>query len=89
LRLLQDGGGYNFRTNRKFGVIIDMDNTFLINTAFELLKHYPWFGVVGTVISSASAIAAVTPTPKAGSNLAKAYKVIDILALNVGKAKDK
>ena len=66
-----------------------MDNTFLINTAFELLKHYPWFGAVGVVISSASAIAAITPTPKKGSKLAKAYQVIDILALNVGKAKQK
>jgi hypothetical protein len=65
-----------------------MDNAFIIKTAIGLLQNYPWFGLVGTVISSASAIAAVTPTPKAGSNLAKAYKVIDILALNVGKAKE-
>jgi hypothetical protein len=64
-----------------------MDNTFLINTAFELLKQYPWFGVVGVVISTASAIAAITPTPKKGSKLAKAYQIIDVLALNVGKAK--
>ena len=47
------------------------------------------FGVVVAVISTASAIAAVTPTPKAGSFLAKAYNIIDILALNIGKAKDK
>jgi hypothetical protein len=37
----------------------------------------------------ASAIAAATPTPKKGSKLGIVYKFIDILALNVGKAKDR
>jgi hypothetical protein len=66
-----------------------MDNTFLIQKAIEFLQHYPWFAVAATVISSASAIAAVTPTPKSGTALSKAYKVIDVLALNIGKAKNK
>jgi hypothetical protein len=39
------------------------------------------------VITAASTIAAVTPTPKKGTALAKAYTVIDFLAVNVGKAK--
>ena len=41
------------------------------------------------VVAAASAIAALTPTPKDDSFVAKAYKVIDWFALNIGKAKDK
>jgi hypothetical protein len=66
-----------------------MDITSITQLVVEVIKQYPWFGVVAAVISAASAIAAITPTPEAGSFLAKAYKIIDILALNVGKAKDK
>ena len=36
-----------------------------------------------------AAIAAVTPTPKDDTWAAKAYKIVDWLALNIGKAKDK
>ena len=40
------------------------------------------------IVTTASAVAAVTPTPKRG--LGKSlYGVIDMLALNVGRAKDK
>ena len=66
-----------------------MDITSITQLVVEIIRQYPWFGVVVAVISVASAIAVITPTPKAGSFLAKAYKIIDILALNVGKAKDK
>jgi ethanolamine utilization microcompartment shell protein EutS len=45
--------------------------------------------VASTVVAAASAIAALTPTPSDDALVAKAYKVIDWLALNVGKAKDK
>jgi hypothetical protein len=41
------------------------------------------------IIAAASAIAALTPTPTDDSIAAKLYKVVDWLALNVGKAKDK
>lgn len=41
------------------------------------------------VVAAASAIAAITPTPKDDSIAAKAYKIVDWLAINVGKAKDK
>ena len=41
------------------------------------------------VVAVASAIAALTPTPKDDTIVGKIYKVIDLLALNVGKAKDK
>ena len=46
-------------------------------------------GIITGVVALASAIAALTPTPKDDNWVKKAYKVIDLLALNVGKAKDK
>ena len=46
-------------------------------------------GIVTGVVALASAIAALTPTPKDDGWVKKAYKVVDLLALNVGKAKDK
>lgn len=45
------------------------------------------FGIITTVIAAASAIAALTPTPKDDSIIGKIYKVIDWLALNVFNAK--
>jgi len=44
---------------------------------------------VTAIIAIASLVAAVTPTPQVDKWLAKLYKVIDFLALNIGKAKDK
>jgi len=46
------------------------------------------FNIVTTVVAACSAIAALTPTPTDDSMVAKAYKVIDMLAINVGKAKE-
>lgn len=45
------------------------------------------FGVVTAIIAAASAIAALTPTPKDDTFVGKAYKLIDWLALNVFNAK--
>lgn len=39
------------------------------------------------VVAAASAIAAVTPTPKDDGYVKKAYMLIDWFALNIGKAK--
>jgi hypothetical protein len=61
----------------------------IIPLVVEIVKAYPWFPVVTSVVTLASAIAAVTPTPKAGSIWSKVYRVIDIFALNFGKAKQK
>ena len=47
------------------------------------------FAVVTTIIAAASAIAALTPTPKDDTIIGKAYRLIDWLALNVMKAKEK
>jgi spore coat protein U-like protein len=60
-----------------------------METVLEFVTTQSWFGIVTAVIALASAVAAVTPTPAAGSALAKVYAVIDFLALNFGKAKDK
>ena len=43
--------------------------------------------VVTSVVCVASFIAAITPTPKDDELLGKLYKGIEILALNIGKAK--
>jgi hypothetical protein len=45
-------------------------------------------GVAATIVAAASAVAALTPTPKDDTWVAKIYKVVDWLALNIGKAKD-
>jgi hypothetical protein len=55
----------------------------------NFVQTQSWFGIFTAAVTLASAIAAATPTPKAGSVLAKAYALIDFLALNFGKAKDK
>tara|TARA_R110000764_G_scaffold70445_2_gene145594 strand:- start:305 stop:487 length:183 start_codon:yes stop_codon:yes gene_type:complete len=56
---------------------------------FQLIQDNPWFGVVTAFIAFASALSAATPTPQKGSFLSKAYKAIDWIALNIGKAKQK
>jgi len=43
--------------------------------------------IATAVISVASVIAALTPTPKDDEWMAKLYRFIDILAINIGKAK--
>lgn len=45
--------------------------------------------VITTVIAAASAIAAMTPTPKDDAVLKVIKGIVDRLALNVGKAKNK
>ena len=59
-----------------------------MDTLINLILEQSWFGIVTAAIALASAIAAVTPTPKPGTTLAKLYAVIDFLAINIGKAKD-
>lgn len=66
-----------------------MNFEFITQLIIPVLQANPYFGVFTAVVTLASAIASVTPTPKKGSKLGLAYKFIDILALNVGKAKDK
>ena len=51
-----------------------------------------WQGILAAVtgvIAAASAIAALTPTPKDDAILYKIRQLIDLLALNIGNAKNK
>tara|TARA_R110000772_G_scaffold104254_1_gene205621 strand:- start:972 stop:1136 length:165 start_codon:yes stop_codon:yes gene_type:complete len=45
-------------------------------------------GTVALVVLVASIICTITPTPKDNKIMAKFYKIIEICALNIGKAKD-
>ena len=44
---------------------------------------------VTTIVTVASIVAASTPTPKDDAWIGKLYKFVDLLALNIGKAKEK
>ena len=48
-----------------------------------LIEILPW------LLMGASAIAAITPTPVDDGWVKKAYSILDAIALNIGKAKDK
>ena len=43
---------------------------------------------ITTIVTISSIIAASTPTPKDDVWIGKLYKVIDMLAMNIGKAKE-
>ena len=64
-------------------------NKYIMDAIIQLIQNNPWWGVVASAIALASAIAAATPTPKKGTLWARVYGLVDWLALNVGKAKDK
>ncbi|MBF0273460.1 MAG: hypothetical protein HQL98_15535 [Magnetococcales bacterium] len=53
-------------------------------TATDLLTTYG-----PTVVTIASAIAAATPTPPPDSPWSLLYRLIDLLAINIGKAKNR
>jgi len=55
----------------------------------QFVQDQPWFGVAAAAVVLASSITALTPTPAEGTFLGKVYKIIDVLALNIGKAKEK
>ena len=56
---------------------------YIITNWFEILE------VAGLVVAAAAAIAAMTPTPKDDGVIKVVRKVVDALALNVGKAKNR
>jgi len=55
------------------------------------MKMLEWLttiiSIVTSIVCAASFIAAVTKTPKDDQLIGKFYKVIEVLALNIGKAK--
>jgi hypothetical protein len=52
-----------------------------MNIIIQIIEALPY------IITAASAICAATPTQKDDKILGKAYKLLELLALNVGKAK--
>ena len=48
-----------------------------------------WVQGIPWLVMGASLVAALTPTPVDDGLVKKAYKLLDWVALNVGKAKDK
>lgn len=55
-----------------------------ITSNFEQL-----IAIATSVVATCSVIAAITPTPIDDTVVRKAYKIIDLFALNFGFAKDK
>ena len=45
--------------------------------------------IATAIVTAASGVAALTPTPKDDPLAKAAYSILDTLALNIGKAKDK
>jgi|TARA_R110002012_G_C11436366_1_gene590041 hypothetical protein len=56
------------------------------NIMDSIMNLVTWATMIVTI---ASLVAASTPTPKDDEWIGKFYKFIDLLALNIGKAKDK
>ena len=46
-----------------------------------------WLGIITGVVCGASIICALTPTPKDDAMIGRLNKVLELLALNIGKAK--
>jgi hypothetical protein len=59
----------------------------IINWVSE--NHIVLLSILTGAVTVASLVASVTPTPKDDTFVAKVYKYLDLLALNVGRAKEK
>ena len=46
-----------------------------------------WLGIITAVVCAASIICALTPTPKDDAMIGKLYKILELCALNIWKAK--
>jgi len=53
----------------------------MLSDIFMLIELIP------QIIAIASMVCALTPTPKDDAILGKVYKILELLALNIGKAK--
>ena len=58
-------------------------------TDFITTNYEELLSIATGVVALASAICALTPTPKDDGVVKKVYAIVEWLALNVGKAKDK
>ena len=48
-----------------------------------------WLNAALAAVTAASAITALTPTPKDDKLVGKAYRILEVIALNIGHAKEK
>ncbi len=55
---------------------------------FCLMHSSEFFEIVFAVVSVASLITALTPTPRDDEMVGRIYRIIEAVALNVGHAKD-
>jgi len=46
-----------------------------------------WIGIITGVVCLASIVCALTPTPKDDKMIGRFYKFLELMALNIGKAK--
>ena len=46
-----------------------------------------WLGIITGVVCAASIVCALTPTPKDDAMIGKLYKILELCALNIWKAK--
>ena len=46
-----------------------------------------WLGIITGVVCGASIICALTPSPRDDAMIGKLYQILEMLALNIGKAK--
>jgi hypothetical protein len=61
----------------------------MLATLTSLFDAVPsWLSALSGVVAAASAATALTPTPDDDKIVGKIYRVLDILALNIGHAKD-
>jgi hypothetical protein len=55
----------------------------MLDLVLKSIQIIPW------IVTGASLIASVTPTPRDDVWIGKVYKLLDWCAINIGKAKDK
>ena len=48
-----------------------------------------WLTAILGLVAAASAITALTPTPRDDEIVGKLYRIVEVLALNIGHAKDR
>jgi hypothetical protein len=60
-----------------------------MGTLTQIFDQIPsWMSVASGVVAAASAVTALTPTPRDDVFIGKAYQLLEFLALNIGHAKD-
>ena len=56
---------------------------YMLDLVLKSIQIIPW------IVTGASLIASITPTPRDDVWIGKVYKLLDWCAINIGKAKDK